>query len=171
MCTCERCLVIRVFCPMFNLKNVVYFSMVLVESIPEHMSFKGNVTLGLPLEKAWKTLISMATEQVDLVSFYWTLTGEDISVNSSSDQPVSGPQTHNQSKKTTMLTQASVKCVKVLNAACSGVPTFVSTRLCPRVCVHCRDETSWQNLRSCPLGTSVSERWPVFPVWRQTPQI
>lgn len=116
---------------MFNFKNVVFLSMVLVESIPEHMRFKGNVTVGLPLEKAWKTLISMATEQVDLVSFYWTLTGEDISVNSSSDRPVSGPQTHNQSKETTMLTQASVKCVKVLNAACSGVHTFVSTRLCP----------------------------------------
>ncbi|TWW72237.1 5'-3' exonuclease PLD4 [Takifugu flavidus] len=61
--------------------------MVLVESIPEQMRYKGNVTFGLPLEKAWKTLISMATEQVDLVSFYWTLTGEDIGVNSSSDQP------------------------------------------------------------------------------------
>lgn len=67
--------------------------MVLVESIPEHMTYKGNVTLGLPLEKAWKKLISIATEQVDLVSFYWTLTGEDIGVNSSSDLPVSGPQT------------------------------------------------------------------------------
>lgn len=62
-------------------------SMVLVESIPEYMTYKGNVTLGLPLEKAWKQLISMATEQVDLVSFYWTLTGEDIGVNSSSDLP------------------------------------------------------------------------------------
>lgn len=66
--------------------------MVLVESIPEHMTYKGNVTLGLPLGKAWQKLISMATEQVDLVSFYWTLTGEDIGVNSSSDLPVSGPQ-------------------------------------------------------------------------------
>lgn len=70
--------------------------MVLVESIPEHITYKGNVTFGLPLEKAWKKLISMATEQVDLVSFYWTLTGEDIGVNSSSDLPVSGPQTVSQ---------------------------------------------------------------------------
>lgn len=83
--------------------DIVYLRMVLVESIPEQMSYKGNVTLGLPLEKAWKTLISMATEQVDLVSFYWTLTGEDISVNSSSDQPVRGPQTHHQTKTSTVL--------------------------------------------------------------------
>lgn len=74
--------------------------MVLVESIPEHMTYKGNVTFGLPLEKAWKKLISMATEQVDLVSFYWTLTGEDIGVNSTSDLPVSGPQTLNTHKNT-----------------------------------------------------------------------
>lgn len=75
-----------------------------MESIPEHMRYKGNVTFGLPLGKAWKSLISMATDQVDLVSFYWTLTGEDISINSSSDQPVSGPQTHDLSKETTVFT-------------------------------------------------------------------
>lgn len=62
-------------------------SMTLVESIPEHMSFKANVTFGIPLEKAWKDLISMATDQMDVASFYWTLTGEDINVNSSSDAP------------------------------------------------------------------------------------
>lgn len=71
-------------------------SMVLVESIPQHMKYKANVTLGFPLEKAWKDLISMATDQVDVVSFYWTLTGEDINVNSSSDIPVSCRQKHKQ---------------------------------------------------------------------------
>lgn len=90
--------------------------MVLVESIPEHMTYKGNVTLGVPLEKAWKKLISMATEQVDLVSFYWTLTGEDIGVNSSSDLPVSGPQTQ------------SIKTNKKNHTE--------------HLCVCCRDETS-----------------------------
>ncbi|XP_029316039.1 phospholipase D4 isoform X1 [Cottoperca gobio] len=59
--------------------------MVLVESIPQHVKFKANVTFGIPLEKAWKDLISMATDQVDVSSFYWTLTGEDININSSSD--------------------------------------------------------------------------------------
>ncbi|XP_023146640.2 5'-3' exonuclease PLD4 [Amphiprion ocellaris] len=62
-------------------------SMTLVESIPQHMKFKANVTLGLPLVEAWKDLISGATHQVDVVSFYWTLTGEDININSSSDLP------------------------------------------------------------------------------------
>ncbi|KAE8289781.1 Phospholipase D4 [Larimichthys crocea] len=51
------------------------------------MKYKENVTIGIPLEKIWKDLISMATDQVDVVSFYWTLTGEDINVNSSSDIP------------------------------------------------------------------------------------
>ncbi|XP_008279628.1 phospholipase D4 [Stegastes partitus] len=62
-------------------------SMTLVESIPQHMKFKANVTLGIPLVEAWKDLISVATHQVDVASFYWTLTGEDINVNSSSDKP------------------------------------------------------------------------------------
>lgn len=63
--------------------------MALVESIPQHMKYKANATLGIPLEKVWKDLISMATAQVDISSFYWTLTGEDINVNSSSDTAVS----------------------------------------------------------------------------------
>lgn len=63
--------------------------MVLVESIPQHVTYTANATFGIPLEKAWKDLISMATDQVDVASFYWTLTGEDINVNSSSDIPVS----------------------------------------------------------------------------------
>ncbi|XP_073339631.1 5'-3' exonuclease PLD4 [Pagrus major] len=62
-------------------------SMVLVESIPQHVKYKANVTFGLPLEKAWKDLLSMATDQVDVSSFYWTLTGDDININSSSDIP------------------------------------------------------------------------------------
>uniref|UniRef100_UPI0037E92F0A 5'-3' exonuclease PLD4 n=1 Tax=Semicossyphus pulcher TaxID=241346 RepID=UPI0037E92F0A len=62
-------------------------SMTLVESIPQHVKYKGNVTFGIPLEKAWKDLISVAQHQVDVVSFYWTLTGDDIHVNSSSDTP------------------------------------------------------------------------------------
>ncbi|XP_077587953.1 5'-3' exonuclease PLD4 [Stigmatopora nigra] len=61
--------------------------MAIVESIPQHVEYKGNVTFGLPLEKAWKELLSMATESLQVVSFYWTLTGEDININSSSDRP------------------------------------------------------------------------------------
>ncbi|XP_077394284.1 5'-3' exonuclease PLD4 isoform X2 [Festucalex cinctus] len=60
--------------------------MVLVESIPQHVQYKANVTFGVPLEKAWKELLSVATENLEVVSFYWTLTGQDIKINSSSDR-------------------------------------------------------------------------------------
>lgn len=62
-------------------------SMVLVESIPLYMDYNGSATFGVPLEEAWEGLIAMATQQLDVVSFYWTLTGEDIGVNSSSAIP------------------------------------------------------------------------------------
>lgn len=52
------------------------------------MEYKAaNATFGLPLDKAWQQLISVARAEVDVVSFYWTLTGEDIGVNSTSDIP------------------------------------------------------------------------------------
>ncbi|XP_026160348.1 phospholipase D4 [Mastacembelus armatus] len=62
-------------------------SLALVESIPQHVKYKANATFGIPLEEVWKDLILMATDQVDVASFYWTLTGEDIHVNTSSDLP------------------------------------------------------------------------------------
>lgn len=62
-----------------------------VESIPEDLYYSGNVTFGRPLEQVWKHLLSIATERVEVTSFYWTLTGEDINVNSSSDLSVSYP--------------------------------------------------------------------------------
>nr|XP_061823972.1 5'-3' exonuclease PLD4-like isoform X2 [Nerophis lumbriciformis] len=65
--------------------SVDHCSMALVESIPQHVQYKANVTFGIPLEKAWKDLLSMATQELEVVSLYWMLTGEDINVNSSSD--------------------------------------------------------------------------------------
>lgn len=62
--------------------------MALVESIPQQVSYEANETIGIPLEKVWRDLISMAKDHVQVASFYWTLTGEDINVNSSSDIPV-----------------------------------------------------------------------------------
>lgn len=62
-------------------------SLILVESIPQHMQYGTNATFGLPLDKAWQQLISAATTEVDVVSYYWTLTGEDIGINSTSDKP------------------------------------------------------------------------------------
>lgn len=59
---------------------------VLVESIPLWLDYEANATFGVPLYKAWKDLLSAANEQIDMVSFYWTLTGEDIGVESTTDQ-------------------------------------------------------------------------------------
>ncbi|XP_037550629.1 5'-3' exonuclease PLD4 [Nematolebias whitei] len=65
--------------------NFTQCHMSLVESIPVYLKYKDNVTFGIPLEQVWNDLISAATKQVDVVSFYWTLTGEDININTSSD--------------------------------------------------------------------------------------
>uniref|UniRef100_A0AAV2JI85 Uncharacterized protein n=1 Tax=Knipowitschia caucasica TaxID=637954 RepID=A0AAV2JI85_KNICA len=62
-------------------------SMELVESIPMYMVYNHSATFGVPLTEVWKGLLAMATEQLDVVSFYWTLTGGDIGVNSSSAFP------------------------------------------------------------------------------------
>ncbi|XP_053488373.1 5'-3' exonuclease PLD4 isoform X2 [Ictalurus furcatus] len=58
----------------------------LVETIPLWMDYGTNATFGVPLYKAWKDLLSTATQQIDIASFYWSLTGEDIGVKSSTDQ-------------------------------------------------------------------------------------
>ncbi|XP_052009450.1 5'-3' exonuclease PLD4-like isoform X2 [Xyrauchen texanus] len=62
-------------------------SIILVESIPCCMDIGSNVTFGKNLYEAWTDLLSLATKQIDVASFYWTLTGEDINVNSSTDRP------------------------------------------------------------------------------------
>ncbi|XP_038150418.1 5'-3' exonuclease PLD4 [Cyprinodon tularosa] len=62
-------------------------SMALVESIPLYLKYKDNATFGIPLEQVWKDLLSIASHRVEVVSFYWTLTGDDINVNSSTDVP------------------------------------------------------------------------------------
>ncbi|KAM9708917.1 5'-3' exonuclease PLD4 isoform 1-T2 [Menidia menidia] len=60
-------------------------SMALVESIPQQLDYGANATFGVPLAEVWMDLISRATDHVEVASFYWTLTGDDINVNSSSD--------------------------------------------------------------------------------------
>lgn len=64
-------------------------SMALVESIPLYVELEGNATRGISVVGVWKHLLSLAAEEVNVVSFYWTLTGEDIHVNSSTSLPVS----------------------------------------------------------------------------------
>ncbi|KAK0132309.1 Phospholipase D4 [Merluccius polli] len=68
-----------------------HFRIILVESIPLGVTYdEDNVTFGVPLEQAWNDLISVATEHIEVASFYWTLTGEDVNVNTTSDLPGEG---------------------------------------------------------------------------------
>ncbi|XP_024910078.1 phospholipase D4 isoform X2 [Cynoglossus semilaevis] len=62
-------------------------SMALVESIPLYVELESNATRGISVVGVWKHLLSLAAEEVNVVSFYWTLTGEDIHVNSSTSLP------------------------------------------------------------------------------------
>uniref|UniRef100_A0A8C5GZ83 PLD phosphodiesterase domain-containing protein n=1 Tax=Gouania willdenowi TaxID=441366 RepID=A0A8C5GZ83_GOUWI len=78
---------LKTFAFFFHAVVVSLLSMVLVESIPLHVTYQDNETLGIPLEQVWKDLISLASTQLDVVSFYWTLTAEDIGINSSSAKP------------------------------------------------------------------------------------
>uniref|UniRef100_A0A0E9PY40 Uncharacterized protein n=1 Tax=Anguilla anguilla TaxID=7936 RepID=A0A0E9PY40_ANGAN len=64
--------------------------LVLTESIPLYLKYEANATFGTLLYEAWKDLLVMATERVDVASFYWSLTGDDITVNSSTDLPGKG---------------------------------------------------------------------------------
>ncbi|XP_042629299.1 5'-3' exonuclease PLD4 [Cyprinus carpio] len=66
--------------------DAVLFFIVLVESFPLGLDYGRNVSAGVSLYEAWKDLLSSASKQIDVASFYWCLTGEDISVNSSSDR-------------------------------------------------------------------------------------
>ncbi|KAK7153459.1 hypothetical protein R3I93_011391 [Phoxinus phoxinus] len=59
---------------------------VLVESFPVSMDYGRNASAGKSLFEAWKDLLSSATEQIDVASFYWSLTADDINVNSSTDR-------------------------------------------------------------------------------------
>ncbi|XP_015206154.1 5'-3' exonuclease PLD4 isoform X1 [Lepisosteus oculatus] len=62
-------------------------SLILVETIPLDMKYEGNSTFGQPLYKAWTDLLNMATRSIDVASFYWSLTGEDIGVKTYTDIP------------------------------------------------------------------------------------
>lgn len=73
--------------PSANDSMIDVCSMALVESIPLYMGYNANASFGVPLEEAWKGLIAMATQQLDVVSFYWTLTDSDIGVNCSAAIP------------------------------------------------------------------------------------
>ncbi|KAK9960271.1 hypothetical protein ABG768_010344 [Culter alburnus] len=61
-------------------------SIVLVESFPLGMDYGRNASTGKSLYEAWKHLLSLATKEIAVASFYWSLTAEDINVNSTTDR-------------------------------------------------------------------------------------
>ncbi|XP_052040872.1 5'-3' exonuclease PLD4 isoform X1 [Apodemus sylvaticus] len=60
--------------------------LVLVESIPEDLTFAPGSPTAQPLAQAWLQLLDSAQESVHVASYYWTLTGLDIGVNASSSR-------------------------------------------------------------------------------------
>ncbi|NXH19598.1 PLD3 Phospholipase, partial [Bucco capensis] len=50
---------------------------VLVESIPEGMSFPNFSSPNPSTFSSWKNLLAMAKQSLDIASFYWTMTNED----------------------------------------------------------------------------------------------
>lgn len=60
----------------------------LVESVPYDLAFEINSTAAKPLYRAWMNLLDIAQEEIHVASYYWSLTGKDISVNDSSSKQV-----------------------------------------------------------------------------------
>lgn len=50
----------------------------LVESIPENLTYGEGSPTHPTTYSAWKTLLSIATETIDIGSFYWSLKSGDI---------------------------------------------------------------------------------------------
>lgn len=57
--------------------NFVYFSITLVESIPEGLVYP-NQTIQPSIFDSWLRLIDIAETSIDIASFYWSLKGEDV---------------------------------------------------------------------------------------------
>lgn len=64
----------------------------LVENVPYDLAFEINSTAAKPLYQAWMRLLDIAQEKIHVASYYWSLTGKDISVNDSSSKQVGGNQ-------------------------------------------------------------------------------
>ncbi|NXE39857.1 PLD4 Phospholipase, partial [Ptilorrhoa leucosticta] len=58
----------------------------LVENVPYDLPFEINSTAAKPLYQVWMRLLDLAQEKVHVASYYWSLTGKDISVNDSSSK-------------------------------------------------------------------------------------
>ena len=57
--------------------NFVYYSITLVESIPEGLVYP-NKTIQPSIFDSWLRLIDIAESSIDIASFYWSLNGEDV---------------------------------------------------------------------------------------------
>ncbi|KAH6924358.1 hypothetical protein HPB50_016311 [Hyalomma asiaticum] len=53
-------------------------SFTLVESIPENLTFPSGSPSHVSTYEGWKTLLQLATKEIKIASFYWTLRGSDI---------------------------------------------------------------------------------------------
>lgn len=53
----------------------------LVESIPENVAFPKGSIHNPSIYSGWKNLLKMATKEIDIASFYWTLRGDDTSTS------------------------------------------------------------------------------------------
>ena len=60
--------------------------MTLVESIPENMTYPAGAPVHLSTYDAWKQLIGLATQSIDVAVFYWTLRGSDVHPDPSDKQ-------------------------------------------------------------------------------------
>nr|XP_014340673.1 PREDICTED: phospholipase D4 [Latimeria chalumnae] len=61
-------------------------SLVLVESIPSDIIFGGNSTNHRSVYQAWLDLLNTASTNVNVASYYWSMTGEDIHVKDPSSK-------------------------------------------------------------------------------------
>lgn len=53
----------------------------LVESIPENLAFPKGSIRNPSIYSGWMNLLKMATKEIDIASFYWTLRGDDTSTS------------------------------------------------------------------------------------------
>ena len=68
--------------------NFVVDSIILAESIPLGLTYPPGSPSHPSIYHTWLDLIEMATESIDIASFYWTLKGTDIHDKDPSDYEV-----------------------------------------------------------------------------------
>ena len=54
---------------------IFHFSLTLVESIPENLTYTSGSPLHTSTYQAWSVLLEAATRSVDIASYYWTMRG------------------------------------------------------------------------------------------------